>query len=109
MTNIPLRHGDWMFIPCDDAATDAVSAGERFTFGEGEATGHFHVAVAERPGDMLWSKRGDEFIAKVLAPIHAEHPQHSLKVDLEIPPGTYRVVQIREKDWFSGAVRRVID
>lgn len=104
-----LRHGDWMFVPVDESADDAKPAGKTFTFGEGEATGHYHVAVASRAGDMLWSKRGDEFIAKVLAPIHAKHPEHSLKGDLIIPPGTYRVVRRREKDWFAGAVRRVID
>jgi len=103
------RHGDWTFAPVDDEIATPLPQAEQFTFGEGEATGHHHVAVAERAGDMLWEKRGDEFVAKVLATISLRHPEHSLKGDLVVPPGTYRVYRRREKDWFSMATRRVID
>lgn len=104
------RHGDWTFTPTfTDDIRDPLPQTEKFVFGEGEATGHYHVALAARPDDMLWERRGDEFIAKVLEPIALQHPEHSLKGDLVIPPGTYRVYRRREKDWFSLSTRRVID
>lgn len=103
------RHGDWTFSPTDEDISNPLPQTETFTFGEGEATGHYHVAVADRPTDMLWQRCGDEFIARVLAPVRLEHPEHSLKGDLVVPPGTYRVYRRREKDWFSMAVRKVID
>lgn len=108
--NIPFRHGDWNFIPIDvDAAGAAEPPAKRFVFGEGEGVGHLHVAVADRPGSMQWHKDGDGWIAKILEPVALEHPQHSMKLDIIVPPGTYRVVRRREKDWFSGSVRRIVD
>lgn len=112
------RHGDWLFEPVKEIANDATEAtkdmlgasGTAFTFGVGEATGHNHVATVDDITTMQWFRASDGgWYVRLNAPATLTHPEHSQVLDLVVKPGTYRVRQAREKDWFSLAVRRVID
>lgn len=104
------RNGDWTITESKESVKNPIKHNGLFVFAEGEATGHFHTIVVDRPQDLEIEKTitGDYvFVLKSKAKI--THPEHSMKVDLEIPAGTYRLNQRREKDWFSQTVRRVID
>lgn len=105
------RNGDWTFTEIESVKIEKpIKHNGSFVFAEGEATGHFHTIVCEKPEDLTIEKTltGDYvFVLKSAAKI--THPEHSMKVDLEIPPGTYRLNQRREKDWFSMVTRKVID
>lgn len=112
MKKTSLRHGDWTFVP-----TTKKMKGEKieltkpeFTFGEGEATGHFHTLHTQNLEDMEWYRCSDGgYIVTLKKDGFATHPEHSMKLDLVVPAGTYKVYQRREKDWFSLSTRRVID
>jgi len=106
-----LRHGDWNFKPVTQTKGKKVKAtSNTFTFGEGEATNHFHRLHVPEVQDMEWTKAPDGgWYVTLHKDGYATHPEHSAKVDLVVPAGTYHVYQAKEKDWFSLAVRRVID
>lgn len=111
MDKTSLRHGDWSFIPTTEKiAGKKIETGKDFIFGEGEATGHMHALHVPTIDDMEWYKQEDgSWMVVVKNEAYATHPEHSMKVDLKIAPGTYRVRQAREKDWFSLTTRQVID
>jgi hypothetical protein len=50
-----------------------------------------------------------DYVFQTKSEVRVTHPEHSAKVDLILPAGTYRLNQRREIDWFSQTVRRVID
>jgi len=107
-----LRHGDWQLIEVSskDFVGEKVKHGKDFIFAVGEATNHYHTIVAEREKDFELIKCPDgSYLVNFLAEAKATHPEHSLKGDLVIPIGTYRLTQRREKDWFQIATRKVID
>lgn len=105
------RNGDWTFSKYEgELEGKPLKHRGSFVFAEGEATGHFHTIVVDRPEDLTIVKTvtGDYiFTTKSKATIM--HPEHSEKVDLEIPAGTYRLNQRRERDWFSMTTRKVVD
>jgi len=108
-----LRQGDWTFSPIRQVLKEArkiTLKDNKFTFAEGEQTGHFHTLVVPTVDDMEFYKLADgSYIVKVKKEGYATHPEHSTKHDLVVPVGTYHLKQRREKDWFSLAVRRVVD
>lgn len=107
-----LRHGDWTFYP-----TNKKQTGEKikltkneYTWAEGEATGHFHTLHTSNIEDMEWTKLPDGgYMVTLHKDGYATHPEHSERVDLVVPAGTYIIKQRREKDWFSLVTRHVID
>lgn len=106
------RHGDWSFVPFNGKIDGKKIEHNRadFTFGEGEATNHFHTLHAPTKDDMQFYRQEDgSWIVELKTEAYLTHPEHSMKVDMKVPAGTYRVFQRREKDWFSLSVRRVID
>lgn len=108
---ISWRHGDWSLVPFDGQMTGEkiIHNKDEFTFGEGEATNHFHIAKLPK-GDMQWYKQADgSWLVDFKSEARLTHPEHSMKVDMIVPAGKYKVYQRREKDWFSGAVRKVVD
>lgn len=111
MNKITLRHGDWNLKPVNDIKGERIEHNSKdFVFGEGEATNHFHTLHAPAIDDMEWFKTQDGgYYVRLKNDAYATHPEHSEKVDLVVPAGTYHVYQAREKDWFSLATRRVID
>ena len=108
-----LRHGDWTFLPINEMPKDAKKIevkDNKYTFAEGEATGHFHTLHAPKIEDMEFFKMSDgSYVVNLKSNGYATHPEHSMKTDLIVPKGMYRIFQRREKDWFSLSVRRVID
>lgn len=111
-TSLSLRHGDWTFIPFAGKITGEKIPMEKnkFTFAVGEATNHYHTLHVSKINDMEWYKQENgSYLVIIKEKAFATHPEHSTKTDLEIPIGTYLLRQRREKDWFSGAVRKVID
>lgn len=109
-----LRHGDWTFIPFTEKipkeAKKIQLTQNNFTFAEGEATGHFHTLHVPKLEDMKFYKMPDDsYFVKILKNGYATHPEHSMKNDLIIPAGIYKLYQRREKDWFSLTTRRVLD
>lgn len=111
MKNIPLRNGDWNLIPTTDKleGKELAHKGE-YVFAEGEATNHFHALKVKDKDDLRIVKLLDgSYIFELKKKGIATHPEHSLKVDLEIPAGTYKLTQRREKDWFQLVTRKVID
>lgn len=110
MNKISLRNGDWSFIPVEEVVTNTIKHNGSFTFAEGEATGHFHTMTVNKPEDMLLSKQADgSYLVTFKSEARVTHPEHSLKNDLIIPIGTYKLVQRREKDWFQLVTRKVVD
>lgn len=108
---ISLRQGDWSFIQTDEKITGKkLEHNGEFVFAEGEATNHFHAIKVKNKEDMILTKMSDgSYLVTLKSKGIATHPEHSLKVDLEIPAGTYRLKQRREKDWFQLVTRKVID
>jgi hypothetical protein len=107
------RHGDWGFYRKDSVPADAQKIDNKnktFRWATGEATNHHHELHVQDIENMTWYKMPDGgYYLEVKEEATATHPEHSMKTDLKIAPGIYHVRQHREKDWFSGAVRRVID
>lgn len=104
------RHGDWSLVPTDKKVTKPVKHKGSYTFAEGEATNHFHTIVAERPQDFTLEKMPDgSYLVEIKKDVRLTHPEHSMKGDLVVTPGTYHLNQRREKDWFQLVTRRVID
>ena len=70
---------------------------------DGEATGHQHVASGE--GVAVLEVAGQRYLD---APDGAEviHPEHHR---ISVPPGVYRIEQVREFDHFAERARRVMD
>ena len=108
---ISLRHGDYTFVPVKRVeGTKIETKGNTFIFGEGEATGHMHTLHVPHMDDMEWYKQADgSYIVTLKKDGYATHPEHSMRTDMIVPAGTYKVYQRREKDWFSLSTRRVID
>jgi hypothetical protein len=88
------QQGDVMIKPVWEPPDIAHSLSEA-VLAEGEATGHRHVAVGE--GVVVSVRRGVRYLG---APNGAEviHPEHGT---IRIPPGNYRIEQVREYDHFS--------
>lgn len=112
-----LRNGDWSFKKIDESDYNKLSKGlspEKhdgiYTFAEGEATGHLHQTKVKNKENMTFIKMPDgSYLVKLEEEGLVTHPEHSLKVDIKVPPATYRLYKRREKDWFSLATRKVVD
>lgn len=106
------RHGDWSFIPFEGKIS-----GEKinhksndFTFGEGEASNHYHTATLSKIEDMQWYRQEDgPWLVEFKSEARLTHPEHSMKVDMIVPAGVYKVYQRKEKDWFQMVTRKVQD
>lgn len=74
----------------------------------GEHSGHKHVLTVANPNDMqAWKQLEGGWIITLKTEAQLTHNQHG---PLTIMPGTYRVGQEREVDWFAeGIERKVID
>jgi hypothetical protein len=108
------RNGDWTFyeaIAGDlDIKGEEVKHQGEYIFATGEATNHHHVIKVPRVEDMKLYKTVDGgYIVDLREDATVTHPEHSMKVDLAIPKGMYKLFQRREKDWFSLTTRKVID
>ena len=105
------RNGDWTFIATDvEAHGKELKHNGTFIFATGEATNHHHAIAVKNKEDMKLTKMSDgSYLITLTAEATVTHPEHSQKKDLYISPGTYKLTQKREKDWFSLATRKIID
>lgn len=76
---------------------------------EGEETGHHH-AIAEPENAVLYKIDG-KMIEHLFLEVKEEfatisHPEHN---DIVLEKGIYKIGAVREVDWFTESVRRVID
>lgn len=73
----------------------------------GEHTGHKHTITVVNPNDMqAWKQLEGGWIITLKTDAQLVHNQHG---PLVIAPGTYRISQERELDWFEQVTRKVID
>ena len=105
------RNGDWNFTQVDETLQGEVQKHRgSFVFAVGEATNHHHVITVENEKDMILTKMPNgSYMVELKAKATVSHPEHSLKGDLIVAPGIYKLTQRREKDWFSLTTRKVID
>ena len=68
--------------------------------GEG---GHTHTISDV---DAMFLEKDGKFYLKNSVPVTIDHEEHKPFV---IDPGIWEISQVREKDWLSGMVRKVID
>lgn len=108
---ITLRNGDWSFTPTTEKVEgEIIKHSNEFVFAEGEATGHLHTIVVPHPDDLTIVKtESGDYLLTLKSEARITHPEHSMKTDLRVAPGTYRLHQRREMDWLQMTVRKVID
>lgn len=99
------RQGDFLFVESrKEISTEAQPEkriGKRLIVGLGEATGHHH-AIAEKDAEIVATPE----IRWLKAPSGANvvHEEHRT---IELPSGTYRIVQ--QRVYHAGKVQRVVD
>lgn len=73
----------------------------------GEKTGHKHVLSVLDHNDLeAWKQLDGGWIITLKTEGTLTHNQHGV---ITIPPGTYRVGQEREHDYFAEVTRQVVD
>jgi len=105
MNNI-YRHGDLSFKPIKELPKNLqkVNKNDSFILALGEATGHRHVITAPRL-EILQDTNGKYFIS-LKEKADLSHEEHKT---ITLLPGIYEMNNEREMDWFSRAVRKVVD
>ncbi len=101
------HQGDVPFYDVQKVKGKKLKHNGSFVLALGETTGHKHVITVERPDQMeVRQLENGQYILVLTAPGTVTHEEHH---PITIDPGTYRVGREREKDWFSLAIRQVID
>ena len=101
-----LQQGD---VLLREAIIDLTSAKEvkrkngAIVLAEGEATGHAHRIMDV---DALFFEKDGKFYLKNEKTVTVQHEEHK---PITIEPGIWEVGQVREKDWLSGMVSKVVD
>src|SRR3990167_10609959 len=99
------RSGDINFYPVFSLPKgEEVTHKGSFVVAEGETTGHKHVITVERPTDMVIIQTPSGRYFEIKAPARITHEEHGT---ITLDPGIYTETREREKDWFSGAARKV--
>lgn len=107
MNNKLYRHGDLSFHPTEEKGLEEIKHKGSFILAEGETTGHKHVIVVPNIDDMVVEKTKDGgYILTLKTDAKISHEEHNTIV---LPKGNYKMIHEREKDWFSLAVRQVVD
>lgn len=104
MSNQIYRHGDLFFKPVKKVEGKEIKHQGSFVLAEGETTGHKHVITAERM-EIRQAENG-RFYLSLGNGGTVTHEEHKT---ITLPPGLYEMGNEREKDWFNGAVRKVVD
>ena len=76
----------------------------RFILAEGEATGHAHT-IAESPGVSMFRLDNSLFLSTE-SEVIVRHEEHK---PVTIPPGTFRIDQVKEIDPYTEEIRTVRD
>lgn len=108
------RNGDWNIKYISKKEFEKMKAnGVKHTspiFAEGEATNHFHAVKTKTEKDFELIKLPDgSYLMKLEDDAVITHPEHSLKVDLEVQKGYAILYKGREKNWFSLATKKIVD
>lgn len=101
-----LQQGDVILKRVKEIPSDAKEVKRKnksIVLAEGEATGHAHRIMDVEA--MFFEKDG-KFYLKNDKPVTLAHEEHKSFV---IEPGIWEVGQVREKDWISGMIRKVMD
>lgn len=113
MSNLK-RNGDWNLIEISEQEFNQFKkTGTQHNsnvFAEGEATNHFHAVQTKSKTDFEIVKLpSGEYVMHIKNDAVITHPEHSLKTDLKVKKGYYKLYKGREKDWFSLATRKIVD
>jgi hypothetical protein len=105
------RNGDWAFVETKDTPQgEEVKHDGSFIFATGEATNHHHlISIPEVDKMKIWKLPDGSYMVDLREEATVTHPEHSLKTDIKLKPGRYKLGQRREKDWFSLATRKIVD
>ena len=87
-----------------DNAIPVKSQQGRFILAEGEATGHAH-AIAEMPGVSMFRLDNSLFLSTE-SEVIVRHEEHK---PVTIPPGTFRIDQVKEIDPYTEEIHKVRD
>ncbi len=104
-----VRQGDVLLVPIDEipeAARPLRRIGGRVVLAEGEVTGHAH-AIRSTAATLL--EAGEDRFLQVGSGVTLDHEEHA---QIDVAPGTYRVVIQREyvpPEISPVAFRRVVD
>ena len=104
--NHQLQQGDVLLRRIDRLPTDVKEVARKegaIVLAEGEATGHAHRILDV---DAMFFEKDGKFYLKNDSAVIVKHEEHG---PITIEPGIWEVGQVREKDWLSGMVRRVVD
>lgn len=101
------RHGDISLHPLEKAEGEKIKHNGSFILAEGETTGHKHVISVPSIDDMevFRTPEGGYFL-RLKTEATVTHEEHRKVV---VAPGTYKMVNEREYDWFQKATVKVID
>lgn len=102
------HQGDIPFFPhTGEIKGTEVKHNGSVTLALGEKTGHKHViSVLDHNDLQAWKQLEGGWIITLKTEGTLVHNQHGT---LKIQPGTYRVGQEREHDYFAEVTRRVVD
>ena len=105
--NFQIRQGDVMVERIEELPSDAVpveTKEKRVVLAYGEVTGHCHQI---KSGAKEFNFSGDKFGKRLLKisnkPVNIDHEEHST---IQIPKGTYRIIQQME---YQQEIRPVFD
>jgi len=96
------QQGDVLIKPVDEVPAEAAPLA-RPVIGEGELTGHEHLALGEA---AVVLEDGD---ARFLVAPHGAEAVHEEHAPVTVPAGTYRIEWVREYDHFAEEARRVCE
>lgn len=107
MKNTFKHQGDIPCFPFEGKITgEKITHNGSFILALGEATGHNHKIVVDRPADMEIRKVEGGYILVLKSEAVIEHQEHH---SIVLSPGTYRTGHEREFDWFQLVARKVVD
>ena len=99
------RHGDVLIRQIAELPQGAKSEVTTAVLAEGEATGHHHRLTCTEAFAVMQGFDEKKYF-ELRAPATLTHEEHSA---LSIEPGAYESVMEREYDYFSEAMRKVVD
>lgn len=101
------QQGDVTIEKVESIPAEAVNVpvtGRRHILAEGEVTGHAH-AVLDSPGVSTF-KLGEDLYLRNQEEVTVTHEEHK---PVTVPPGTYKIGQVREYDYLTQMTRTVRD
>lgn len=106
--NKPIRHGEVVLLPVGNKIPKTANHTKTHIVGHSE-TGHHHVLEA---ADVIhWTdKETNELFVAIKEPGKLVHKKTTNRhIDLDVTPGTYKVIRKSEYDPFLKAMREVWD